>query len=625
MSALAAPAVNPASFAPDAREASPTPYSRHAFGIRTQHALQSQRKILENPREAARKAFDDILDQCAETEFGRAHSLNLVRTVDEWRRAVPIQQYEDIEPYIRRARQGNPAVLTRSRPYAFLKTSGSSGTPKHIPTTRHWRDHYRGPALYAQWGLYFETLAASDPQAAPAAHIPQVLDLSWERAPGRPGPGGDQPVYSISSRPAAVSSHDWLPPWYDEPWLLADPGESWDAALYRKLRLLAGSDVRAVVALNPSKIISLAQTLAASGERLLADVRDGTLDGRRHHAVSPDRETAGRLAAVLDATGGVLALTDLWPRLNLAVAWNSASASLYQDWLEEVLPGVRRLPFSTTGTEGIVTLPVDGHPSAGPLAVGQGLYEFAPADGAESLAPDTPTVLFDELETGREYRLVMSQANGLLRYDVGDVYRVVGHYGATPRLEFTGRAGFRASFTGEKLTETQVHQAVVQSLPEGLGGRPLFTCIPVWGAPPRYHVVVEGAAALGLTGLDAFAQAVDSALRRINIEYGEKRASRRLARIEVTAAEWGAFARAEERLRARGTSSNQVKHHWLQRDRKLLDALAERWLLPASTEPGILTERQGAERGTGSGETSEAVTEPAPPADRPTERAGAAR
>ncbi|MEW2129029.1 GH3 auxin-responsive promoter family protein [Streptomyces sp. NPDC005435] len=578
---------------PSPQAAAPSPCACHAFGIRTRFSLQKQRKIYENPAGAVRAVFEDILGQCADTEFGRAHSLSRVRTAEDWRRAVPIQRYEDVEPYVRRAREGRLGVLTRSHPYAYLKTSGSSGTPKYIPTTRHWRDRYRGPALYAQWGLYFEALAEADARAglgASAAHIPQILDLSWERVPGRSVPGDDRPAYSISSRPAAVSSHDWLPPWYDEPWFLGDRAEDWDAALYRKLRLLAGGDVRAVVALNPSKLISLAQTLAASGERLVADVRDGTLNGRLHPALSPDRETAGRLAAVLEAGDGGMTLTGLWPNLSLAVSWNSASAALYRDWLEEVLPGVARLPFSTTGTEGIVTLPVDGHPSAGPLAVDQGLYEFVPAEsaGGASLAPDTPTLAYDELDSGREYRLVMSQANGLLRYDVGDVYRVVGHYGATPRLEFTGRAGFRASFTGEKLTEAQVHQAVVDSLPQHLGGRPLFTCVPVWGAPPRYHVVVEGADALDGPALDAFARDVDTALRRINIEYDEKRASRRLGRIEATAAEWGAFARTEERLRAQGTSSNQVKHHWLQRDTRLLDTLRERDLLRASTEPALL-------------------------------------
>ncbi|WP_405786149.1 MULTISPECIES: GH3 auxin-responsive promoter family protein [unclassified Streptomyces] len=571
------------------RRTAPFSCSCHAFAGRVRGALELQRRIYAEPRETTRRVFEDMLDQCADTEFGRAHSLHTVRTMDDWRKAVPIQQYEDVEPYVRRAREGRAGVLTTSQPYAYLKTSGSSGVPKHIPTTRHWRDRYRGPALYAQWGLYFEALAASDPAAAADRHTPDVLDLSWERAPGRIAPGGSRPVYSISNRPAAVSSHDWLPPWYDEPWFVADPDESWEATMYRKLRLLAGRDVRAIVALNPSKIISLAHTLVTHGERLVADLHDGTLDGRRGAEVGVDRESAERLRAVLDATGGAPTLVDLWPRLTLAVAWNSASAALYRDWLEEVLPGVPRLPFSTTGTEGIVTLPVDGHPSAGPLAVDQGVYEFVPADDRDLLAPDTATLDFHELAVGREYRLVMSQANGLLRYDVGDVYRVAGYYGAVPRLEFTGRAGFRSSFTGEKLTETHVHQAVVGALPTDFGGRPLFTCVPVWGTPPGYRVVIEGAAALGRAGLDRFREAVDTELRRINIEYGEKRRSRRLGRLEVTAVPVGAFAAAEERLRARGASANQVKHHWLQRDAELLTVFRDRGLLAASTDERTLT------------------------------------
>ncbi|WNI17240.1 GH3 auxin-responsive promoter family protein [Actinacidiphila sp. ITFR-21] len=584
------------------RRTTPFACSCHAFTDRVQGALELQRRIYATPAETVRQVFEDILGQSADTEFGRAHSLGRVRTLAEWRRAVPIQQYEDIEPYVRRAQLGHDAVLTTSRPYAYLKTSGSSGAPKHIPTTRHWRDHYRGSALYAQWGLYFEALAVADPAAGGTGHIPQVLDLSWERAPGTVAPGALQPVYSISNRPAAVSSRDWLPPWYDEPWFVADPGESWEAAMYRKLRLLAGSDVRAVVALNPSKVISLAQTLVRRGEQLVADLHDGTLDGRPAAGLTADREGAARLRRVFDATGGAPTLVDLWPRLSLAVAWNSASASLYRDWLAEVLPGVPRLPFSTTGTEGIVTLPVDGHPSAGPLAVNQGVYEFVPVDDRDLLAPDTPTLDFADLEEGREYRLVMSQANGLLRYDVGDVYRVAGRYGAVPRLEFTGRAGFRSSFTGEKLTETHVHQAVVDALPAGFGSRPLFSCVPVWGTPPGYHVVIEGAAALGAAGLERFREGVDAALRRINVEYGEKRRSQRLGRIEVTAVPVGAFAAAEERLRARGASANQVKHHWLQRDGELLDVFRDRGLIAASTDGRDAA--GGAEaRGSGAGGT----------------------
>ena len=531
-----------------------------SFTTRVRYALEKQRAIYQEPVAAAERVLADILAQTTDTEFGREFGLRWVRDMTDWRKAVPIQQYEDIRPYVDRAMAGRDAVLTVDRPYAFLRTSGSSGTPKYIPTTRHWRDRYRGSALYAQWGLYFEAMRRV------GTHPPDVLDLSWERS----DVAGPRPDYSISSRPAAVSARDWLPPWYGESWFLAEPGEDWRSGLYRKLRLMASRNVRAIVALNPSKIISLAETLAGAGELLIRDLIDGTLDGRRRPDVFADREVADRLRAA--QRRGPLRLRDLWPDLAVVVSWNSASAALYENWLESVLPGVPRLPFSATGTEGIVTIPVDDHPSAGPLAVNQGVFEFVPNDEADSVAPDAATLDFTELEVGGEYRLVMSQANGLLRYDIGDVYTVSGRYGATPRLEFSGRAGFRSSFTGEKLTEVQVHQAVSDAFPRQHGIPPLFTFVPEWGAPPRYRVVLQGPIPFDS---GRFAQDVDDALRRINIEYGEKRRSERLGAVRAVVVEPDAFSRIEEHRRANGASSAQIKHHWLQRDDALLTTLRD--------------------------------------------------
>jgi hypothetical protein len=44
------------------------------------------------------------------------------------------------------------------------------------------------------------------------------------------------------------------------------------------------------------------------------------------------------------------------------------------------------IPFSTTGSEGIVTIPVHPHASAGPVSLDQGIFEFVPLVSAEELA-----------------------------------------------------------------------------------------------------------------------------------------------------------------------------------------------------------------------------------------------
>ncbi|AEW92831.1 hypothetical protein SCATT_04600 [Streptantibioticus cattleyicolor NRRL 8057 = DSM 46488] len=541
------------------------------FAARTIRALARQRALCRDPRPVVAEVLGDLLDQARGTAFGRDHELAKVTTAAEWRRAVPIRSYEELRPYVERQLAGEADVLTRSAPYAFLTTSGSSGRPKYVPTTRHWRDRYRGRGLYAQWGLYFERTEVFH-------HVADhVLDLSWERTPVSRSLHGF-PVYSISRRPAAVGAQDWVPPWYDAPWLRGDDGEGYADTLYRKLCLLAASDVRMVVTLNPSKIVGLAEQLATRGAELVEDVAKGTVCGRPEAGMTADPWRARALESVLRRRPEGLRLYDLWPGLSLVVCWNSASAGLYRDWLEEVTPGVPKLPFSTTGTEGIVTIPVDGHPSAGPLAADQGFYEFVPyqdGDDGGPLDPWTPTLSPFELETGRSYRLVMSQANGLYRYDVQDVYTAVGTVGELPRLEFAGRAGFGSSFTGEKLTEDHVHQAVREAYDPAWGSLPVFTCVPSWGAPPGYVLAVEWPARLGRPERKGFAAAAEAALQRCNPEYADKRRTERLRPLRLLPLAPGGFVALAEEQRRRGAAAMQIKHHWIQRDGALLELIDE--------------------------------------------------
>ncbi|MFC0435076.1 GH3 auxin-responsive promoter family protein [Kutzneria buriramensis] len=526
------------------------------FVNRTRDALLAQQAIYQRPGDAAESVFMDILAGVAPTAFGAEHGLTGVATLDGWKKAVPIRGYDELAPYVRRQLAGERRVLTLDDPYAFLKTSGTTGSAKLVPTTGHWRRKYRGPALYAQWGLYFDKLGG---EPLPAG---SVLDLSWEPAPVRFRENGF-PVYSITERPVTDDVDDWLPPWRHENWFARDPvARDLADSLYGKLLRLAGADVRLIVSVNPSKIVMLAETLRANADRLIGDV-------------GPDlgKRLARRLA------GDSLRLTDLWPSLRLLVCWNSASAGLYGPWLAQVAPDVPTLPFSTTGTEGIVTLPVDGHESAGPLAVNQGLFEFVPwtdLHNGDPLPADADTVGFEELAVGEKYRLVMSQANGLYRYDVGDVYQVVGRVGATPRLEFLGRAGFQSSFTGEKVTESDVHAAVTSVIGLDLVASPRFTGIPMWDTPPYYLLAIECT-----DGHEAgdLGRRVDAALQDVNVEYAEKRRSGRLRPVRVLTLVPGAFRRLAEHRFHGGVATAQIKHHWLQRDSAFLGKLQELGLI----------------------------------------------
>lgn len=76
-----------------------------------------------------------LIEANAETEFGRRHGFGGIRTIDEYRRRVPIASFESFQCSIDRVAAGETQVLTRDRVTLFEPTSGSSGAGKLIPST----------------------------------------------------------------------------------------------------------------------------------------------------------------------------------------------------------------------------------------------------------------------------------------------------------------------------------------------------------------------------------------------------------------------------------------------------------------------------------------------------------
>src|SRR5436190_2614027 len=90
----------------------------------------------QEPQRVQEALLRRILTQNAATIFGREHGFATIRTADDFRRQVPVADYDAFEPYIARMRKGERNVLVAdTRLHMFALTSGTTAARKFIPVT----------------------------------------------------------------------------------------------------------------------------------------------------------------------------------------------------------------------------------------------------------------------------------------------------------------------------------------------------------------------------------------------------------------------------------------------------------------------------------------------------------
>ena len=82
------------------------------------------------------KIFNELLEKGSLTLFGKDHSFNSVTSYNEYKKSVPICDYEQLKPYIDRALAGEENSLWPGKPLYWSKTSGTTSGVKYIPLTK---------------------------------------------------------------------------------------------------------------------------------------------------------------------------------------------------------------------------------------------------------------------------------------------------------------------------------------------------------------------------------------------------------------------------------------------------------------------------------------------------------
>ena len=110
-----------------------------------------------NPIETQNNVLQKLILQAKDTKFGIDHQFDTIKTSQDFAKAVPIRDYEDLKPYIDSVVKGEENILWIGKPLYFAKTSGTTSGAKYIPLTKESMPYHIEAARNAILHYIYET------------------------------------------------------------------------------------------------------------------------------------------------------------------------------------------------------------------------------------------------------------------------------------------------------------------------------------------------------------------------------------------------------------------------------------------------------------------------------------
>ncbi|MEZ4294495.1 MAG: GH3 auxin-responsive promoter family protein [Polyangiaceae bacterium] len=437
-------------------------------------------RSLRNVEAVQMKHLRAFIEHAKGTDFGRAHGFSSIRTYDDFRRNVPVGDYDSFWPHIERMMKGEKNVLVPERIRYFGNSSGSStkGKSKFLPIGERQIQFQQGSAVD---GL-FRYVVAKDDDTFLSGYTLGLLPPTTMKQQG-PALVTSNPALMAVKKPL-ISRPVWLPS------RATREMTDYDKKLDRIGDECMDHDVRAVAGTTCWFSLLFDKLIAAAQRR-----------GRN-----------------------VTTVGELWPNLRILMG-GGVSAEPY-------LPVIRSrmghddfaLVDTYNATEGGIYAASDQSGERGMLMIpDRGVFfEFIPMDEIDRPSPSR--VPLWGVEKDRMYAIVVTTPSGLYAYKLGDIVRFPS---ISPlRMEFAGRLSGCLSTTQELTTHVEIERAVEHALKTEPATSFDFGCaadVGVSGSKSRYVLFVEFLPGGEPKDLAAFADAFDAGLCQQNRVYREHR------------------------------------------------------------------------------------------------------
>ena len=99
------------------------------------YVVQQQKQWSLAPEKTQDRVFRQLIAGAKNTKFGQDHAFAQIDHYEQFKRLVPVRDYEGLKPYVDQILAGQSDVLWPGKPAYLAKTSGTTSGVKYIPIT----------------------------------------------------------------------------------------------------------------------------------------------------------------------------------------------------------------------------------------------------------------------------------------------------------------------------------------------------------------------------------------------------------------------------------------------------------------------------------------------------------
>ncbi len=429
--------------------------------------------FMKYPHNVQFETFAKLIDRAKNTEWGKKYNYNKISTIEDFKKNIPLQDYNDIKPYVNRLRNGEQNLLWPSEIKWFAKSSGTtSDKSKFIPVSKEALEdcHFRGG----------KDILSLYTRENPTTKIFKGKGLTL---------GGSHKINNFSNQSF----------YGDLSAVLIENLPFWAEFLRTPRPEIALMDVW------DEKIQKIAEETIKQDVTNIAGVPSWTLVLAKH---------------ILEITGKKN-LIEVWPNLELFIH-GGISFVPYREQFDKLIPKKGMNYMETyNASEGFFAIQNSLFSDDMLLMLDYGIfYEFLPLSQIDKKNPET--IQLKDVEINKNYALVISTNAGLWRYIIGDTIKFTNKY--PYKIKITGRIKHFINAFGEELIIDNTDKALEIACKKTNAEIVEYTAGPIYmddNQKGGHQWIIEFEKKPD--NIDYFAEILDNALKSLNSDYEAKR------------------------------------------------------------------------------------------------------